>query len=118
MWQSDGLKPSAAVTRATKAYRSEMDLVQQWLDERIVADLQASIPRSEAYSDYRFWSEQEHIPALGKRRFIEELHARGLRAEKSNGVWLFKGVRLQPMGPRHFAGGPALHVVGGTAAKP
>ena len=37
-WQQDGLKPSDAVTHATKAYRSEMDFIQQWLDERTVVD--------------------------------------------------------------------------------
>ena len=39
----DGLKPSAAVTQATKAYRSEMDFIQQWLDERTVADPKGAI---------------------------------------------------------------------------
>jgi hypothetical protein len=36
MWQRDGLKPSAAVTQATKAYRGEMDFIQQWLDDRTI----------------------------------------------------------------------------------
>jgi putative DNA primase/helicase len=111
MWQQDGLKPSAAVRHATNAYRSEMDFIQQWLDERTVADPKASVPRSEAYSDYKFWSEREHMPTLGNRRFIQELDTRGFPAGKSTGVRLFKGLRLQPMGA-------ALHVVGGTAANP
>jgi putative DNA primase/helicase len=111
MWQQDGLKPSGAVTRATNAYRSEMDYIQHWLDERTVADDQASIPRSEAYSDYKFWSEREHMPTLGNRRFVQELDSRGFPAGKSTGVRLFKGLRLQAMGA-------GLHIVGGTAANP
>jgi putative DNA primase/helicase len=111
MWQRDGLKPSAAVTNETKAYRSEMDFIQQWLDERTIADPQASIPRSEAYNDYTFWSEREHMPTLGNRRFVGELEDRGFARAKSNGVRLFKGFRLQPPVP-------APRVVSETRAKP
>ena len=111
MWQRDGLKPSAAVTRATNEYRSEMDFIQQWLDERTVVDPQGSITRSEAYGNYKSWSELEHAPRIGNRRFVEELRGRGYHTGKSNGVRLFRGLRLQLMGT-------ALHVVGGTAAKP
>ncbi len=111
MWQRDGVKPSAAVTQATKAYRGEMDFIQQWLDDRTIADPQANISRSAAYSDYKLWSELEHTPTLGNRQFVEELHARGFRTTKSGGVRLFNGLRLRPSGV-------GLHIVGGTAAKP
>lgn len=110
-WQQDGLKASAAVTHATKAYRGEMDFIQQWLDERTVADPKASISRSEAYLDYKIWSEREHAPTLGNRRFVNELHTRGFKTAKSNGVQLYEGFRLRS----HGAG---LHVVGGTTGSP
>jgi len=110
-WQQDGLKPSAAVKHETAAYRSEMDFIQQWLDERTVVDPQGSITRSEAYTDYKFWSDFEHVPTLGNRRFVEELHGRGFHTTKSNGVRLFRGLRLR-------LGGTALRVIGGTASTP
>lgn len=109
-WQQDGLRPSPAVTHATKSYRGEMDFIQQWLDERTVADPQGSIPRNVAYGEYEFWSKQEHAPTLGNRRFVEELHRRGFQTTKSNGVRLFKGLRLRSQTP-------TLHVVE-TAANP
>jgi putative DNA primase/helicase len=105
------LKPSAAVKHATAAYRSEMDFIQQWLDERTVVDPQACITRNAAYTDYKFWSEFEHAPTLGNRRFVEELHGRRFPTTKSNGVRRFSGLRLQ-------AAGTALRVVGGTAGGP
>ena len=88
-----------------------MDIVQLWLDERGVADPQTSVPRSEAYSDYKSWSEREHMPTLGNRRFVEELRSRGFPAGKNRGVRTFKGLRLQALGL-------GLHVVGGTDATP
>jgi putative DNA primase/helicase len=109
-WQQDGLKPSVAVRHATNAYRSEMDFIQQWLDERTVVDPQGSVPRNVAYGEYEFWSKQEHAPTLGNRRFVEELHMRGFHTTKSNGARLFKGLRLRSQTP-------TLHVVE-AAGKP
>lgn len=112
LWRAvGGLKPSPAVKRAIAAYRSEMDFIQQWLDDQTIADPQASISRSAAYSDYKIWSEVEHTPTLGNRRFVAELKARGFDTAKSGGNRLFKGLRLRPFGV-------GLHVVGGTAVKP
>ena len=111
MWRANGLKPSPAVQQTLKDYRGEMDFIQQWIDERTIDDPQASISRSAAYSDYKSWSEDEHTPTLGNRRFVAELKARGFDTAKSGGVRLFKGLRLGPLGVR-------LHVVGGTAVKP
>jgi putative DNA primase/helicase len=112
LWRAvGGLKPSPAVQQTLKDYRGEMDFIQQWIDERTIDDPQASISRSAAYSDYKSWSEDEHTPTLGNRRFVAELKARGFDTAKSGGVRLFKGLRLGPFGVR-------LHVVGGTAVKP
>jgi putative DNA primase/helicase len=110
-WQIDGLKPSATVKHAIAAYRGEMDFIQQWLDEQTVADPQGKIPRSLAYGDYKFWSETEHAPKFGNRRFVEELHGRGFPTTKSNGVRFFGGLRLR-------AAGATLRVVGGTGSGP
>jgi putative DNA primase/helicase len=110
-WQQDGLKPSAAVRKAINAYRGEMDFIQQWRDDQTVVDPQGSIKRNVAYSDYKFWSEIEHAPTLGNRRFVEELHGRGFHTTKSNGVRSFRGLRLR-------SAGVTLRVVGGTGASP
>ena len=72
------------VTRATKAYRSEMDYIQHRLDEPSAADPQASIPRSEAYCNFKSWSDLS-TRRIGNRRFVEELHMRGFHTTKSTG---------------------------------
>jgi hypothetical protein len=68
----------------------------------------ATVARSAAYSNYSWWAEREHFPKLGNRRFVEELQTRGFGTAKSNGVRLFKGLKLRP--PR------AIHVVSAAAA--
>ena len=111
-WRLDGgLKPSAAVKQAHNAYRGEMDFIQDWLDERTVADPKGRISRGMAYGDYKSWSEIAGTPTLKNRRFTEELHTRGFTTMKSNGGRFFEGLRLQQWGA-------GLHVVGGTATTP
>jgi hypothetical protein len=100
-----------AVKHAIAAYRGEMDFIQQWLDEQTVVDPQGKIPRSMAYGAYKSWSENEHAPTLGNRRFVEELHGRGFPTAKSNGARSFRGLRLG-------SAGATLRVVGGTSASP
>jgi putative DNA primase/helicase len=94
-WLRDGLKPSDAVRRAINEYRAEMDFVAQWLEERCEADPQATISRAAAYSDFRCWAQEGHFPILGRRRFVEELHSRGFQTAKSNGVRLFRELKLK-----------------------
>jgi putative DNA primase/helicase len=94
-WQKEGLKPSAAVKTATNAYRTEMDFLANWLEERSVCDAKSSIPRSEAYGDYKNWAQSEGAPILGNRRFFLELKTRGFQSGKSHGVRLVGGMRLK-----------------------
>ncbi len=94
-WQIDGLVPSASVKQAISVYRSEMDFMQQWIEEQTIADPQTSTSRSEAYASYKYWSQAENMPTLGNRRFVEELHIRGFVTSKSNGVRRFEGLKLQ-----------------------
>ena len=104
------MKASPAVKHATKAYRNEMDFIQQWLDERTVLDPQGSIPSQCGLWRIRVLVEAGARADARQPSVLEELHMRGFHATKSNGVRLFKGLRLRSQNPR-------LHVVE-TAGKP
>jgi putative DNA primase/helicase len=110
-WQRDGLKPSDSVRQSLNEYRSEMDFVAQWLEERSEKDPTATISRSEAYSNFREWAQAAHFPVIGNRRFVEELHSRGFGMKKIQGIRLFSGLKLRrPTGFLHVVSGG---VVGG-----
>lgn len=94
-YQRNGLKPSAAVKHANSQYRSEMDFVAEWLFERCEPRPGAFTPRTVAYADYEVWARMEKFPVLGPRRFGEELNAHGYASDKSNGVRVFRGLKLK-----------------------
>jgi putative DNA primase/helicase len=94
-WQADGLKMSRAVRRATDQYRSEMDLVGLWLEDCCELTADSVSRRSSIYDNYRDWSQSEHVPPLGRRRFLEELRTRGYKEKKSNGDRMVLGLALK-----------------------
>ena len=57
IWQRDGLNPPAAVTDATKEYRSEMDVLGQFIDDRCVVAVDANQSAGALYKDYQKWAE-------------------------------------------------------------
>lgn len=106
MWQREGLKPSKAVVEGAKSYRSEMDFIGQWLDERTTADGTRTTTRAEAYIDYKNWTQCERAPLISSRRFGAELADRGFPTTKSNGVQVLRGLRGS------WSSGLGLRVVG------
>jgi P4 family phage/plasmid primase-like protien len=97
-WKRDGLRTAAAVREATEEYRSEMDTVGQWLEERTEkgtgADAVVAVKR--LHADYVFWLGSHGRP-FGSRRFSEELERRGYPACKlTGGERARSGLKLKP----------------------
>jgi putative DNA primase/helicase len=105
-WQKDGLRPSKAVVDDTIEYRSEMDFVGRWLEEKTTADEKKSTPRQNAYGDYVGWAQAERAPILSSRRFGAELADRGFPTTKRNGVRIVQGLQLGAAYNQKEAGAP------------
>ena len=102
-----GLNPPRTVLASTQDYRSDMDVVGQWIAERCEEDSKASVPTSLAYSDYSQWADEEVGWTLGKLTFRRHLADRGFGAKKGAG-----GQRMvQGLGLRGGFGGRSEHTV-------
>jgi len=55
LWQSNGLQMVGAVENATSEYRTEQDLVQQFLEEKCEMGLEYSIMKDTLYTTWREW---------------------------------------------------------------
>jgi putative DNA primase/helicase len=102
-WQRDGLRPSEAVQQTIDTYRSEMDFVGQWIEERCDLDTTAFESNSTLYCDYSTWAKREQHPVLGPRTFGESLRERGFARERSKAIRGFCGLRLRRQGDDHEA---------------
>lgn len=72
-----GLAPPPSVLASTNEYRSDMDVIGQWIEERCDVDPNACIPTGLAFHDYNAWAIEELGWTLNKLKFRRHLTDRG-----------------------------------------
>ncbi len=93
-WQRMGLKPPLEVARATADYRSEQDVLQQFIEEICIADASAETSAADLYSAYRKWCESAGEFPLCKRDLGLALRDRGFQKTRSGTSRKWAGIRL------------------------
>ncbi len=102
-WQKEGLKPPQVVVEATRAYQSEMDVLQRWLEECCVYDPQAITPFKDLYASYESWCKENDETPISKRKFSSKLEEKGFETVVLTGNQKArKGLRLK----EEFTPGP------------
>lgn len=100
-WQDQGLNPPAAVLAATESYRGEMDTLGDFLEERCVVELGASVSAKGLYQAYAEWTAANGEKPMAKNAFGMRLGERGFSGSRSSDrkdrVW--KGLRLAATQP-------------------
>jgi len=76
-WQKEGLNPPPVVREATKAYQTEMDIIQQWIEDCCVSDPHAVTPLADLYSSYQEWCKERDEEPISKRKFANRLTEKG-----------------------------------------
>ena len=100
-WQRHGLGECSAVAEATEIYRSEMDALQGWLEERCVPDPRAVTPFKDLYDDYVNWCSETDQEPLGKRAFANRLTEKGFETARVKGeAKARRGLRLRELTDR------------------
>jgi len=93
MWQGDGLAEPQEVTDATSAYRSEMDMVGLFLDER--TEQGGWVSSNLLYKAYAAWCDASGERAVSGKAFSMSLTERGYEKHRhSDGVRVL-GLSLQ-----------------------
>lgn len=86
-WQEGGLKPPSAVREATEAYRSDMDVVGRFIDDRCILGKDYRVKASELYKAYLSWCNDNNERTETQTAFGRYLNSRGFEQYKSAGVW-------------------------------
>ena len=98
MHKEIGLKPPMEIQAATKAYRAEMDIIVQWLQNNCLCAPQVHQSMHELYEDYAQYVEDEFgrgATPLSKRKFGDALSERGFEAARTGASRLRKGLMLR-----------------------
>lgn len=98
-WYAHGLEVPQEVRDATAEYRAEMDVLQEFLDDRCVTGPTMRATAKELYEAYQAWADDGGIPEkqqLKQRTFGIMLAERGFSRDRgSAGVRLWRGIGLR-----------------------
>lgn len=98
IWQREGLKPPPAITNATKAYREDMDLFANWIDEECIVNPGAKgASRHQLYASYQRWCEDGGIRPMTQPAFGRKLRDRGFETAHTKAGNLYVGIALKPL---------------------
>jgi len=95
-WRREGLQAPAEVRKATAGYRSEMDVLGDFLADRCFRGERLQVGKDELYKAYQMWSEAAGERMETKRKFGMLLKERGIEdgrnSERTKRIW--KGIGL------------------------
>jgi putative DNA primase/helicase len=89
-WQRDNdLLEPGEVTTQTSIYRSEMDIIGDFIDDCCTVGKSEKVPHNDLYESYGQWCIQNDEEPISKRAFTLELQSRSFIAKRtsSNKVW-------------------------------
>lgn len=85
IWQRRGLDAPPEITKAAAAYREEMDVLGQWIEEACTVSVGAVWRAGEAYNSYKFWAEHNGFKPMTSTAFGRKLRERFERVDRSAG---------------------------------
>lgn len=94
-WQSDGLNPAEAVTRATQDYFVEEDALARWIEERTERKDGFFESTSDLFADWKTWAEAAGEFVGTQKRFSVTFETRGYRKARKNMARGFGGIALR-----------------------
>lgn len=94
-WYENGLQTPKAVAEATAGYRSEMDTVGQFIEERCEVASSAAVSSSSLFETYRKHSNETGRSPVSHTMFGRTLSSKGFRAEKRSGRKYRVGLKLR-----------------------
>lgn len=115
MWQHGGLKAPPEVTAATDDYRSEMDVMGEFIDAVCEVGEAHRTKAGDLHTAYASWAEDTGNDSLTAKALAVKLTAKGFVAKKSGGQRYWVGMRLRRP-PRGDAWSPPSNEGGADGA--
>jgi putative DNA primase/helicase len=105
LWRSAGLGMPEAVTQANASYRSDMDTLAGFMEDRCVVDKNATAAAGDLYNAYRHWCDNAGEKSVTKQSFGRTLAERGFDAAQvgkdRKRTWLGIGLLTSEPGDGH-----------------
>jgi putative DNA primase/helicase len=113
-WRREGLKAPEEVKKATAGYRSEMDVIGDFMADRCFRGERLEVAKDELYKAYQVWCDDAGERSETKRKFGMLLIERGIEdgrnSDRTKRIW--KGIGLSVVKVR-ASHAPAMEDVSG-----
>ncbi|MSE20009.1 DNA primase [Lactobacillus parabuchneri] len=73
LWQREGLNPPISVTRASRQYREEMDVISLFVDDCCEVGDSCRAPAGELFKKYQSWAKDNSEYSMSKQKFSREM---------------------------------------------
>jgi putative DNA primase/helicase len=93
-WQDRGLQFPKKIEAAVEAYREEMDVLKEFIDDRCVIDSTTEISNSDLYKAYRKYCEERAQSVMAHRTFTQRMSERGFNQIRKHRGRIWLGIRL------------------------
>jgi putative DNA primase/helicase len=91
-WKKSGLSVPRVITDAVKEYRDDMDIMGQWLTERVELSPTAEWAAAMAYGNYRQWLDDNGFKPMTISAFGQKLSER-FKKERTNKGFVYHGLK-------------------------
>ncbi len=104
MYQKEGLEPPERVKQSTEEYKSEMDLLETFMDACVVIDytVKEAIPANELYSVYQNWANQNNEYVMTSRKFFTEIAKKVPDKQRVAKGIVYKNIRFTDLAQDKF----------------
>lgn len=93
-WISGKLSCPSIVIQSTNEYRTEMDVVQRFLEECFIFNKLAKVSFKTIYDVYSYWSEVNGDSEMSRKSLGSNLKERGYTPRSINGQRYYEGIQL------------------------
>ncbi|MGC2457661.1 MAG: phage/plasmid primase, P4 family [Gallionellaceae bacterium] len=97
-WQRHGLMVPKKIEGATAAYRDEMDIIGDWINEHCESGAGCTVYKRDAYRAYHTWALSNGHHPLAQNRLTRRLNERGYKVQADKRT--IGGLKLGVMGVR------------------
>ena len=94
-WQESGLKPPPEVLEATEQYKSESDIIGDWLELKTITGKKYEATAKQLYEDYCKFKDVNGDKPVSKNTFCRKLTEKGFMKLNRGGKIYYKGIGLK-----------------------
>lgn len=105
MYLKDGLKLSPRIKAEVARYRSDSDMLGEFLTDRTTPCATDKVNQVQMYLAWRFWCDESGVRPGSKKTFTQRLAERGYSEGRSNGARFYVGLTLGPAMAQTTQGG-------------